>query len=454
MNAADLIPAVCLKYLPALLPRLKQAPELRDPDQLDYPAPLLLLLSLFMMLEPSRAAFDAACQRNGGHLLDNCLSLLDIPADAVKELPCSKTIDRYLRQLDPEFLGGLTLDLLRHLVRSKALDARLFGTFRLTIDATHTVRRHVHHCDTCLTCTHANGQTDYFHVVVSVMLVTPSGLCIPLRSKAADNPAGGNFDKQNCEINTAKELIIEIKQLLPQLPVTLIGDALYACEPIINLCEQNHWAYILSFKDGGLPTLWKAAEQQRQQNPGQALTIITAEGDRHEYSWACNLKHKGKDVHAVWLKLTIIDKNGEPKTTTFAYITDWRPDAKNIRQIIDNGGRLRQHHENAYNDLKNRGFHLTHDYGSRGHASSNSFSLRQIIHMILSLGMKSDLIRKLPSLPANALPMASPMEFAFKTFANFVNSVREGLRHLAFDAAVLAEGFASSCHAKLRIDSA
>jgi hypothetical protein len=432
------------------------APDQRDIEDVAYPAPLLLLLGLFMMLEPSRDAFDACCERSGGRtLLDNCLRFLGYPPDKVKELPHSVTIDRYLRDLDPTFLRDLIIDLFRHLIRSKALHAaKLFKTFRFTIDATHTVRRHQRHCPTCLTCTHKNGTTDYFHVVVSVLLVTPSGLCIPVLSKAADNPADGNYDKQNCEINTAKLIIPELKKLFPQLDVTLIGDALYACEPIIDLCEKNRWSYILSFKDGSLPTLWKAAEKQRQENPGQSNKIITAQGDRYEYSWACNLKHKDKDVHAVWLKRTIIDKNGEPQTTLFAYITDWRPDAGNIRQIIDSGGRLRQHHENCYNDLKNRGFHLTHDYGSRGHASSNYLALMQITHMIMALGMKSDLIRKLPGLPANALPMASPMDFAFKTFSNFVDSVREGLRHTALGAGVLLAGFAATCHAKLKVDSA
>jgi hypothetical protein len=78
----------------------------------------------------------------------------------------------------------------------------------------------------------------------------------------------------------------------------------------------------------------------------------------------------------------------------------------------------------------------------------------QITHMIMALGMKSDLIRKLPGLPANALPMASPMDFAFKTFSNFVDSVREGLRHTALGAGVLLAGFAATCHAKLKVDSA
>jgi hypothetical protein len=245
------------------------APDQRDIEDVAYPAPLLLLLGLFMMLEPSRDAFDACCERSGGRtLLDNCLRFLGYPPDKVKELPHSVTIDRYLRDLDPTFLRDLIIDLFRHLIRSKALHAaKLFKTFRFTIDATHTVRRHQRHCPTCLTCTHKNGTTDYFHVVVSVLLVTPSGLCIPVLSKAADNPADGNYDKQNCEINTAKLIIPELKKLFPQLDVTLIGDALYACEPIIDLCEKNRWSYILSFKDGSLPTLWKAAEKQRQETP-------------------------------------------------------------------------------------------------------------------------------------------------------------------------------------------
>ena len=35
----------------------------------------------------------------------------------------------------------------------------------------------------------------------------------------------------------------------PKLTVCLEGDALYAAEPIMKICNGNHWKYILTQKD-------------------------------------------------------------------------------------------------------------------------------------------------------------------------------------------------------------
>ena len=35
----------------------------------------------------------------------------------------------------------------------------------------------------------------------------------------------------------------------PKLPICLQGDALYAAEPIMKICNGNHWKYILTQKD-------------------------------------------------------------------------------------------------------------------------------------------------------------------------------------------------------------
>ena len=34
----------------------------------------------------------------------------------------------------------------------------------------------------------------------------------------------------------------------PKYRFIITGDALYACEPMINICKDNHWDYIFNFK--------------------------------------------------------------------------------------------------------------------------------------------------------------------------------------------------------------
>lgn len=51
-----------------------------------------------------------------------------------------------------------------------------------------------------------------------------------------------------------------IKKEYPKLPIIISGDALYACEPVMNKCKENKWGYILRFKKDRLKAL-------RRRNP-------------------------------------------------------------------------------------------------------------------------------------------------------------------------------------------
>ena len=39
-------------------------------------------------------------------------------------------------------------------------------------------------------------------------------------------------------------------------PVLIMGDALYGCGPIAQLCVQQEWKYCFTFKEGRQPTMW------------------------------------------------------------------------------------------------------------------------------------------------------------------------------------------------------
>ena len=46
-----------------------------------------------------------------------------------------------------------------------------------------------------------------------------------------------------------------IKKEYPKLAIIISGDALYACEPVMNICKENKWGYILRFKKDRLKAL-------------------------------------------------------------------------------------------------------------------------------------------------------------------------------------------------------
>jgi len=114
-------------------------------------------------------------------------------------VPHGDTLNYFLGRLAPSELAGLRLDMVRRLIRMKALDgARLFGHFLVVIDGTGQFYFRRRHCPHCLERT-VGGQTQYYHHVLEAKLVTPDGLAISIGTEFIEN-ADPKASKQDCEL--------------------------------------------------------------------------------------------------------------------------------------------------------------------------------------------------------------------------------------------------------------
>ena len=69
-----------------------------------------------------------------------------------------------------------------------------------------------------------------------------------------------NVDKQDCETKAFKRLADKIKKEYPKLRIIISGDALYASKPVMDICKEYKWKYIIRFKEGAIPTLYREFE--------------------------------------------------------------------------------------------------------------------------------------------------------------------------------------------------
>ena len=67
--------------------------------------------------------------------------------------------------------------------------------------------------------------------------------------------------KQDCETKAFKRLSGKIKKAFPRLPVILLADSLYASEPVMGICRDNGWEFIIRYKTGSIPGI--AEEYER-----------------------------------------------------------------------------------------------------------------------------------------------------------------------------------------------
>ena len=145
---------------------------------------------------------------------------------------------------------------------------------------------------------------------------------------------------------------------------------------IIDICKENGWKYIIRFKEGAIPSLYREFE-----------TIIKTENEsnKSDYSYVTQIDYQEE-------KLNIIKYKDKIKNTEFVYITDLPISNKNIEATI-NIGRKRWKIENeGFNIQKNETFDIGHLYSKDSTAIKVHYLLIQIAHIIrqmLEKGLKT-----------------------------------------------------------------
>ncbi len=93
--------------------------------------------------------------------------------------------------------------------------------------------------------TDGHGRTVDFTNTVLVMTSN-------LGSEFIEN-ADPTASKQDCELKAFGRLARQLKKDCPQLRLCLCLDGLYANGTALSICEQNHWKYFITFKEGSFP---------------------------------------------------------------------------------------------------------------------------------------------------------------------------------------------------------
>jgi len=393
---------------------------------------------MMLSLPGSRRSFEA--ERGKGHTTENLARLVDEPCD---QTATTWALDYLFRGMDPAGLAEIRTGMIHSLINARRLeDGRFDGECLVAVDGTELHRfsnRDRPHCPHCLKQTHSNGTTDYFHSVLEAKLVTRQGLALSMATEFIENGTR-EYDKQDCELKGFYRLAPELKKRFPRLPVCLLLDSLYANEKLLDICLKNSWSFYVGFKEGSIPSLYRQMLETMGKHPEQ---VVEGEDDDEEYTcrWACNLNYKHHKLHAVMCE---VKAKSDGKRTRFVFLTDHRPDAKRIHEMINMGGRQRGKIENqGFNVQKNCGYELEKAYGCRDQALKNYYLLVQIAHCLHQLMMHTDVNAKLmEEADRRKFPKAKTGLQAFKSLKAMAKAIGEHLRYALVGSRVLDLDFA------------
>src|SRR3954471_13924487 len=218
-------------------------------------------LHLYLLQLGSRRQLDYELRDGGPQVLANLNRLAQA---AQTTLPVHDTLDHFVGHVKVAGWERLRTQFVQRLLRMKALDAaRLLGRPVLLIDATGLLCFHRRHCAHCLVQRHGK-QTLYLHHALEAKLLGPAGVVVSLGSEFIENAdaAGARGKsalevKQDCELKALHRLLPRIKKDYPQLHFVLALDNLYACGPVFAWAQQLGWSYVVTFKEGRTPALWR-----------------------------------------------------------------------------------------------------------------------------------------------------------------------------------------------------
>ena len=310
-------------------------------------------------------------------------------------MPHLDTVHHVLCRLPDTELEQLKHTLVKTLLEKKVLyKYRLFERwFVVAVDATGVVSFSERHCEHCLHRTSKRGKTTYFHQVLEAKLITASGLAISLATEWIVNP-DGEYDKQDCERTALVRLAAQLKQQYPRLPICLTADGLYPSEGFFELCRQNEWAFILTFQDGNLPTVWEDIQGLLPRTPAQCLHERRYHGTTvidQTFRWLNHLDYRGHT--GAWLECVEVvtpPKKGKPPQSRFVHLTNLTVTARTVR-TLSRTGRLRWKIENeGFNTQKHLGYGLEHKYARVSwQAAKNYYQCLQIGHLLNQLTILS-----------------------------------------------------------------
>lgn len=309
--------------------------------------------------------------------------------------PHMDTVDTVMRVIKEAQMEKLKTELVKILITKKVFyKFRFIGKFYLVaVDGSHVMNVKKDHCDHCLhTTTKKTGKVRYFHNVLEAKLVCKNGFCISLATEWIENEE--DYDKQDCEQKAFVRLAKKLKRDYPHLPVCIIADGLYPNQTFFNICTDYKWGWIVTFKDGNLPSVWKKVLGLKELMGKRIQKSKINENGKetyHTYSWIDDIDYHGHNLN--WFECVEEEKNSIKR---FVYVSSFKVDYHNILEMTV-AGRMRWKIENEGFDIqKNHGYGLRHKYSRISmQATKNYYQCMQISHMINQLFELGSLLQPL-----------------------------------------------------------
>jgi hypothetical protein len=249
--------------------------------------------------------------------------------------------------------------------------------------------------------------------------------------------------KQDCELKALHRLLPRIKKTYPQLRFVLSLDSLYGCGPVFALAQKLNWFFVVTFKEGRTPVLWREFQALLPRCPDNVVKRTWGDGRVQQFRWVCDLAYEDSQGRSWKLNALECTEAAKESQQYFAWLTTLPVGRKTIEEIAQKGGRDRWKVENeGFNRQKNSGLNLEHVYSIDPEKWKAYYLLLQIAFILVQLLERGSLLRRL------AADLGRPLWKLLGSLKNVARRLAESLRFLVWEEAWFDPALAG----KLRIE--
>ena len=365
----DLV-TIIKQYFPELIDKFEGLTDLRNQSYVQYKMKVIFMLRLLGLMCEMKSMQGMTRELNTKESIENIAQICDLE---LEEIPHCDTINDVFKKVKIEEIEEIRKYMINKLIRGKMIQKYKIRDryYHVIVDGTGLAASKKKYNKNCLvknkTDKKGNEYQEYSTYVLEAKLVIGE-IVFSIGSEFVENTRE-NETKQDCEIKAFKRLAEKIKSEYPKLKILISGDALYACKPVMDICKENDWKYIIRFKEGSIPSLYQEFE---------TVVAEANESTKANYEYVTGLDY-GEE------KINVIKYTDVKKKTEFVYITDLPITNKNIEYTIKVGKNRLKIENEGFNIQKNGTFDIGHIYSKNYNEMKAHYFFIQFAHTIREL---------------------------------------------------------------------
>jgi len=337
--------------------------------------------SVFFTQSPSFLAHQRDMKLRKGR--SNAESLFHL-----REIPSDNQIRNLLDPVSPKYVAPVYRQIFLALEQGKVLETRrsFANQVLVAIDGTEYFSSKAICCSNCSHRELKKGKTNYFHSVLTPVIVQPGNETVISLEPEFIVPQDGH-EKQDCELQAAKRWVEKWGDFYARRGVTILGDDLFSRDPFCWALKDKGFHFILVCKPDSHPFLYETVKFLAASGVLGTKVVRRwagryAEVYTYRYANQLHLNSEPDSITVGWCEVTVTRADTGEQLYKNAFITDFEVTDTTIEAIVRDG-RARWKVENENNNvLKTKGYHLEHNFG---HGSQHLASLLLSLNLLAFL---------------------------------------------------------------------